>query len=49
MDKKELQAIAQAAAKYTKIEDDRNESRAMLTKMTEAIWLQTDYHRALNL
>ncbi len=34
MDKKELQAIAQAAAKNIKTEDDLNEFRAMLTKIT---------------
>ena len=34
MDKKELQAIAQAAAKNIKTEADLNEFRAMLTKIT---------------
>jgi putative transposase len=34
MDKKELQAIAQAAAKNIKTEDDLNEFQAMLTKIT---------------
>jgi len=34
MKKKELQAIAQAAAKNIKTEEDLNEFRAMLTKMT---------------
>ena len=34
MDKKELQAIAQAAAKNIKTEDDLNEFRQMLTKIT---------------
>ena len=34
MNKKELQAIAQAAAKNIKTEDDLNEFRQMLTKIT---------------
>ena len=34
MDKKELQAIAQAAAKNIKTEADLNEFRAILTKIT---------------
>jgi hypothetical protein len=34
MDKKELQAIAQAAAKNIKTEADLNEFRQMLTKIT---------------
>ena len=34
MNKKELQAIAQAAAKNIKTEEDLNEFRAMLTKIT---------------
>jgi len=34
MNKKELQAIAQAAAKNIKTEDDLNQFRQMLTKIT---------------
>ncbi len=34
MKKKELQATAQAAAKNIKTEEDLNEFRAMLTKIT---------------
>ncbi len=34
MNKKELQAIAQAAAKNIKTEDDLNDFRQMLTKIT---------------
>lgn len=34
MKKKELQAIAQAAAKNIKTEEDLNEFRSMLTKVT---------------
>jgi putative transposase len=34
MTKKELQAIADAAAKNIKTEDDLNQSRPMLTKVT---------------
>lgn len=34
MDKKELQAVAQAAAKNIKTEADLNEFRQMLTKIT---------------
>ncbi|MBL4658801.1 MAG: IS256 family transposase [Alcanivoracaceae bacterium] len=46
MDKKELQAIAQAAAKNIKTEDDLNEFRAMLTKITveTALNVELDDH-----
>ena len=42
MNKKELQAIAQAAAKNIKTEDDLNEFRAMLTKITVETALMAD-------
>ena len=46
MDKKEIQAIAQAAAKNIKTEDDLNEFRAMLTKITveTALNVELDDH-----
>jgi transposase-like protein len=42
MNKKELQAIAQAAAKNIKTEDDLNEFRQMLTKITVETALNTE-------
>lgn len=46
MDKKELQAIAQAAAKNIRTEDDLNEFRQMLTKITveTALNVELDDH-----
>ena len=46
MDKKEIQAIAQAAAKNIKTEDDLNEFRQMLTKITveTALNVELDDH-----
>jgi putative transposase len=46
MDKKELQAIAQAAAKNIKTEDDLYEFRQMLTKITveTALNVELDDH-----
>ena len=48
MDKKELQAIAQAAAKNIKTEADLNEFRQMLTKITCQRQLKTDPLSGLN-
>ena len=46
MDKKEIQAIAQAAAKNIKTEDDLNAFRQMLTKITveTALNVELDDH-----
>ena len=46
MDRKELQAIAQAAAKNIKTEADLNEFRQMLTKITveTALNVELDDH-----
>ena len=43
MDKKELQAIAQAAAKNIKTEADLNEFRQMLTKITVETALNVEF------
>ena len=43
MDRKELQAIAQAAAKNIKTEADLNEFRQMLTKMTVETALNAEF------
>ena len=42
MNKKELQAMAQAAAKNIKTEDDLNDFRQMLTKITVEAALNAD-------